>query len=279
MDCTASREGEQMRILIIGAGRTGTGLARWFRANGLEVQIWNRSAIEEAQAQEFSRAGIVLLSSLEEAGAVEFVMFCTADAGTLVVASEVESKAWLEGQPFLFCSGSLDIEPLRRALPGRGLARVHPAFPFCDKAMRIGREDVINFLVESDSESRESVQRLLEATSGRSFFVDRIDKDLYHAGCVFSAGFVASLLGMSRQLLTNSGLTEEDSITISAGLASRTLKNVQCAGGGESVVTGPSARGETQTVVNEVLAIARNDRLLASVYELLNEAIDRKNPR
>ena len=92
-------------------------------------------------------------------------------------------------------------------------------------------------------------------------------KLLYHAAAVFSSNYVATLLDVSRMLMSQTGVNADLEEALAA-LAFSATSNWEQRKGRERF-TGPVARGDLETVRKHIETLGAVDREIASLYEAL----------
>ena len=105
--------------------------------------------------------------------------------------------------------------------------------------------------------------RTLEVPEGR--------RPLYHAAAVMASNYLPPLLDAAARLLEQAGVPHEDALPALLPLVQGTLRNIEELGL-EKAVTGPVARGDTETVNLHLRALEPEDRRL---YALLGRELTR----
>ncbi|MGI9621453.1 MAG: DUF2520 domain-containing protein [Acidimicrobiales bacterium] len=201
---------------IIGLGRAGSSFAAALVAVG-----WNVHGV--ARGEPVSRA----------AADVDLVLICTPDAVVETVAHSIEPGSAVVGH----VAGSLGLGVLgahdRRA-------GIHPllALPNAE----VGADRLLNsgwFAVAGDPIAAEVVVGF----GGRSFSVADADRPIYHAAACIAANHVVALMGQTERLAETIGVPLEAYID----LARSSIENVADLGPAHAL-TGPAARGDTETI-------------------------------
>lgn len=120
---------------------------------------------------------------------------------------------------------------------------------------------------EGTGDVRWIAERLAEASGCRLTDIDPEAKLLYHAAAVFSSNYVATLLDLSRALMSKTGMTADLEEALAA-LAHSAVTNWEERKGRERF-TGPVARGDLDTVRRHIDALAAEDQEIASLYAAL----------
>ncbi|MGB9589864.1 MAG: DUF2520 domain-containing protein [candidate division WOR-3 bacterium] len=171
--------------------------------------------------------------------------------------------AELAGKVFLHCSGVWDSSVLT-SLAERG-ARVgvmHPiqSFPRPDPDLLSG----IYFGISGDPEAEDLAEKIARTLGCRTIRVR--DHALYHAACVMSAGFIATMMRLAGKVIS---FASDGDWRALLPMARGTLKNIEDMGP-ERATTGPQIRGDWETVGRHSEALHMFDPGLALLYNLLS---------
>jgi len=231
-----------MKIIMVGAGRVGGSLARWFTDSGVEVELWDK--VSEHGPPSVEGAALVVLAVPEED---------IASAARAVEGWGVRAEV-----PFVHCSGVA--HPAGFAPTPRPQGAMHPAYSF--SSPDTARSDAACFLLDGDEVAVAAARRVLDAAGlahmrGRSH-----DRKLYHAGCVTASNFVGLLGVAAGTMMEKAGLPPEGARKLLLSLLAGVVENAADAGF-EEALSGPVVRGDADTVLAEA------DRLAEYAPELL----------
>ncbi|MFC4138542.1 MULTISPECIES: DUF2520 domain-containing protein [unclassified Microbacterium] len=217
-------------VAVLGAGRLGSVLARALRAAGLTVYGPVRRG--------------------EEIPASDVVLLCVPDAAIAEAAAGVSTG--LVGH----VSGATGLDDVDFSL--------HPLQTFTGAEGPDAFRGIGAAVAGRTPAALAVATSLAEALGTRPFAVD--DRAGYHAAASFSSNFVLTVLDAAEQVARDAGL--EDARELLAPLVRRTVDN-WVSQGAASVLTGPIARGDEQTVARQRAAIdAARPELVALFDEL-----------
>jgi predicted short-subunit dehydrogenase-like oxidoreductase (DUF2520 family) len=244
---------------VAGPGRVGASLAAWAEAAG---------------ARRVAAAGRAGLAGLTTAGQ-ELLLVAVPDAAVQEVAAVLARRP--QARVVLHTSGSLDasaLAPLRAA--GSAVGSLHPlkAFPrpLPDPAEARG----IVFGVDGDAEARALARRLALAWEAEPVEVPAESRALYHLAASLAAGGAVTLLALAGEIAARLGLPP----AVARGYGELCRGAVAAAtaviadGEPGAAITGPAARGDRETVVRQLDALAGlAPEKLPLVLELARETL------
>ena len=259
-------------LSVIGCGKVGKTLASLFYGGGVfNIDSIVNTTIESGlEAVKFIGAGkaSVNLTGLSQSGVI---MISVPDDEIYGCALKLARCGSVKpGTVAFHCSGFRDsgsLEPL--AACGCLTASVHPARSFSDPKAAARNFAATPCALEGEQSALEFLKQALSAIGGDVFIISAQKKPLYHSAAVFLNNYIVALMHASLSLLAKSGLTEEQSKNIAAALAPAAVDNVLRFGAGASL-TGPVARGDTETVNKEIEALfAQCGRQFSDLYKAL----------
>jgi len=201
------------------------------------------------------------------------VIICVKDRDIRETALRLASAgAELSGKVFLHTAGGLDssvLSPLKDR--GASVGVMHPiqSFPRPDPDLFKG----IYFGVSGDQEAVGLAEEIAAELGCRRIRIR--DHALYHAACVMSAGFIATLLRLAGKVLSEAS---DGSWRALLPMARGTLNNVEVMGP-ERATTGPQVRGDQDTVRAHAEALRMFDPALALLYNLLSAEMTEKKDK
>lgn len=110
-------------------------------------------------------------------------------------------------------------------------------------------------------------RRIAAALGSPVLAVPESRRPLYHAAAVMASNFLPPMLDAASRLLERAGVPYEDALPALLPLVRGTLENI-AERGVEGAVTGPIARGDTETVGLHLRALEGTDRRLYSMLGL-----------
>ncbi|HET7621828.1 MAG TPA: DUF2520 domain-containing protein [Gemmatimonadaceae bacterium] len=252
-------------IFVMGAGRAGVGLARAFRASGVEVAgLHGRHAAGGPDG--------VTVGALPPAfGRASVILVTVRDSQIDDALRELLAAHPAPGAVVLHASGSADpamLGEVRRE--GHPAGTFHPLVPLSDAARAAEALKGAYIGVDGDQEAR-GVARALAGKLGASIVeIPPGEKGRYHAAAVIASNFPAVLLRVSERVLREAGISREDSAGAARALLRVAAGNIE-SGDPARVLTGPIVRGDADTVRSHVRALASDPEALA-VYRALSLA-------
>lgn len=261
-----------MRLAIIGGGRVGKALGRLlvasqrFRLVGL-CDI-TATAAEEAVA--FIGTGKAC-RRVAELPAADVLMIATPDDHVAKVADQAVALPWTAAIAF-HTSGALSSDALA-PLTARGtaVASLHPLRSFAQPAKVVSSFAGTYCTLEGDDRACDSLRVAIESLGGYAVQISPNDKPLYHAAGVMACNNLVALLDVTEGLLEQSGIDTQHRRGILAPLVRETVENWLTLGP-ERALTGPVARGDSDTVAAELAELRSRAPHAAELYRLLGTA-------
>lgn len=266
-------------LSCIGAGRLGKTLCYLLSQHPtLSIgQIINSSSASSHSAIEFIGSGSpATINDLKEA---DIWLIATPDNQIKSVAKQLRSAKVLKPETVVFhCSGLLPSTVLNNENQSLNVASVHPIHSFADPKRSIETFSGCHCAIEGSTDAVAQLDALFSSLGALTFTLDSQHKSLYHAASVMACNYLVSLLEVSHQMLKEAGIDEAiiDSAENSSPLESlirQTLDNYYSLGATQAL-TGPIARGDTDTVETHINALqqAPDSDLWKQLYSALGKA-------
>jgi predicted short-subunit dehydrogenase-like oxidoreductase (DUF2520 family) len=246
-------------IVIIGAGRLGTALARALSNAGLSIRAMaDPSSTAASRARRLVGRRRVFRDNVQAAGEGHALFLCVPDSTIAVTAQELASSgiAW-RGKVVFHCSGLLPssiLGPLRRR--GAWTASCHPVRSFPARGAQHNPFRGIPVGVEGQARAIAWLGPVLRRLGAEPFVLRPADKPLYHAACSLASNHVVALLDMARGLLVGAGFPKKKALAVLLPLTQGTLHDVNKVGT-EAALTGPIVRGDVRTVQEHLAALKK----------------------
>ncbi len=213
-----------------------------------------------ALAAELSGVTHVPVSAL--AAHVDLAILAVADRD---VATFAGHNAWSAGITVVHTSGSLDLAPLHAATArGAATGSFHPlvSFPSALAAQAAQAERFADCVAAIDGDERVLAQlrSLAAALDMRAVHVGAEWRVRWHAAAAFMANASASLASLGDEMLSSLPLDAHERRLAIAGLLGSVAQNVAALPVDSplrAVISGPIARGDTDTVARHLAELAR----------------------
>jgi predicted short-subunit dehydrogenase-like oxidoreductase (DUF2520 family) len=262
-------------VVVVGAGRLGTALARALAARGYEVRaLVSRTAAHARRAA--GRAGLDALAlganQLGRLPPSELIFITTPDGLVAETAGRLAALPSLGARVALHASGALSSEALA-PLRARGVrtGSMHPLASVSDADAGAERLRGAFYCVEGEPAARAAARRVVRDLGGESFAVESRHKPLYHAAAVMTAGHVVALFDLALHTLARCGLPERRAQAVLLPLLRSVVGNLSTRTT-RGALTGSFARGDVETVRKHLAALGRLGETDAlEVYRLLGE--------
>ncbi len=256
-------------LSFIGCGKLGQTLGQlWTRQRTFEVrQILTRSLESSRQAASFITAGTPI-STPTQLQAADIFLIATPDDQIATAAAQLANSACLRPGAIVFhCSGALPSTVLQAlAKKGALIASVHPVKSFASAQQAADSFAGTWCGMEGDPAALQMLRPAMLAIGALPVDIRTEDKLIYHAAAVFASNYLVTLLDAALQAYMKAGIPEQAAREMIAPLVKGTLGNVVHAGP-EKALTGPIARGDSQTVQRQYRALSAWNNSYARLYK------------
>jgi predicted short-subunit dehydrogenase-like oxidoreductase (DUF2520 family) len=267
-------------IVIIGAGRMGLALgAALHRSGEVERLMYLGRSLEPPPHPLFEpdvrtggqpaaeyRTGILPLPP-----ETTVLLLAVPDAALAEVTYDVVAAGTAPpGCAALHLSGALStdvLEPLHRA--GYAIGSIHPLQTVADPWRSADRLFGVSFAVTGDPAGSRAAHRLVHALDGRPLVIPPNLRPVYHAAAVMASNHVVALVAAAARLLEQAGVPSDEAAPALMPLVAGTIENMQQLGI-PAALTGPIARGDSDTVRLHLARLSAVDR---SLYSALSREV------
>ena len=245
-----------MRLGIVGGGRAAWAFGSAWRRIGWPISgVSLREASHSPLASLLSTARVDIVQLTRDA---EVILVAVSDRSINEVAAMIPQT-----EAIIFHASG--------AMPSvRGGFSLHPL----KSLAAVGEpSDLQDAMLVFEGEHRKTAKLIVKAIGARWTEIKPEQKALYHAAAVFGANYVASLLDIAQQIMTQAGIGDvrEELATLARSAIDNWLAHVD-----DTRFTGPAARGDLETIRRHINAL-RDQPRLAELYEILAEHIARQN--
>ena len=260
-------------VAIIGIGRVGGALAlslprSKYSVTALVSREWTDDIVALAERVEGAR--LLPPEELADGLAADIVFFTTQD--TELRNAVAEYRGFMRGSFVFHTSGSTPssiLEPLREG--GNKIGSLHPLVSISSPELGPERFPQAYMCVEGDAEAVEVGREIVKDLGGKPFCIETRFKTLYHAAAVTACGHLVALFDAAVEMMTDCGLSTEDSTKILLPLVASTVGNLGLQSTPEAL-TGTFARADSETFTKHLAALnAVGSNELLEIYLLLGE--------
>lgn len=268
-----------MRTGIIGAGKVGCSLGKYFRLANLEVTGYydvNKNLAKEAAT--FTET--TFIEDLETIVKISDTLFLTVPDDLITTVWNQMKDMSLEGKFICHCSGALSAGD---AFPGIDKCgafgySVHPLFAVSDKYNSYKELSHAYFVIEGDEKHREEIAEIFRNLGNEVRYIAAKDKVKYHCAAAVCSNHVVALIQESLDLMQECGFDEESALKALAPIMLGNMQHIAERGTVNSL-TGPVERADVKTVEKHLNCLDEKQQML---YRLLSEVLisigEKKNP-
>ncbi len=260
-----------LAFVIIGPGKLGTALGKQLSLSGYTpVGVAGRTLTTTRKAADIIGAAESTTDPWTVTTRADIVFITTPD-GAIVPTCETitHHKGFKEGTVVLHCSGSLQSTILTVGNSDnihRG--SLHPLQSFAGGELATNPFKGINIAVEGDAIAEKTAHRIGETLGATCFTIKTEAKALYHASAVVASNYLVTLMDIAFSLLETAGIDRGKALDILAPLIEGTYANIKTVGIPDAL-TGPIARGDTETIVHHLTEMADQKKDLLEIYSRL----------
>ncbi len=267
-----------MKIGIIGAGKVGCSMGKYFVENGIPVAgFYSRHQESAEQAATFTKTEkFDSLTSLVDL--CDIVFIATPDDAIREVWNRIHSLS-IENKVICHFSGSLSSDVFsRREQTGALCCSLHPMYAFSDRFTSYEKLNTVIFSIEGD---KQGIVRLRELflPLGNSVYKIASDKKVkYHCAASMVSNMMIGLYELSIRMLEDCGLDQEQARLFVEPLVRGNIENVLNTSSAEAL-SGPIERGDLETVKKHLMVLrGREKRIYQDLGQIVLQIAEEKNP-
>ncbi len=256
-------------ISIIGCGKVGSAIAQ------LAANAGRKSAALADRTESIARglgdriaAPQAVCDVQSAAGAAQIVLLTVNDDAIEPLCNQLaDAGAFGAGSIVAHCSGALgsDILSAARDRCGCRIASMHPLTTFPTAEAAIERFAGTYCFCEGQASAVEELMELARSIGGKPASITSDGKVLYHAAAVMACNYLTALVDASITLCQRAGIDRTTAWDALSPLVGATLENISKLGPADAL-TGPIARGDSQTVARHIDALGACDADLQAFY-------------
>ena len=248
----------QPTLSIIGCGITGRSLgALWRRQQTFKLQeLCSRTLDSALSARDFIGAGSVK-KSITALSAANVFLISTTDDQIEIAAKELASHCVVRAGDLVFhCSGALTSSALSSLQEqGAWTASVHPIKSFATADSVVESFSGTFCAMEGEQKALNRLKPAFESIGAQVISIAPEKKVLYHASMSLLCNYLCALMDIGLECLESSGMPRDQAKHAIKPLTQETLGNIFSMDTTDAL-TGPIARGDLQTLKNQIEAIA-----------------------
>jgi predicted short-subunit dehydrogenase-like oxidoreductase (DUF2520 family) len=261
----------QLTLGIIGCGHVGKVLGRLLSSSGaVAVQdVLNRSAGSAQRAVAFIGEGQAI-DRFAQLRPAEIYMIAASDDQIVACGEQLAAAGLVGAHTVVFhCSGALRSDALAAVLEqGGAVASIHPIRSFADPEQMAADFGGTWCGVEGNPRALDMLGPMLVAIGARLVPIDADFKNIYHSAAVFASNYLVTLLEVAANAYVKAGMPKEVAIELMGPLVRTTVDNVLRLGPA-AALTGPIARGDMETALRQLHAVADWNPEYGALYKLL----------
>lgn len=268
-----------MKTGIIGAGKVGCSLGKYFVLHGLSLSGFF-DADQEAAGTAAAFAETNVEEKLENLVQKSDVLFLTVPDGLITEVWKQIREFPLQGKYICHCSGALSAGEAFPGIVDSGAFgySVHPLFAVSDRFHSYKELSNAYFTIEGEEKHLNTVMELFQSFGNPVRQIRAEDKVKYHCAAAICSNQVIALIQESLELMQQCGFEEHSALEALQPLIRGNVQRVVEKGPVESL-TGPVERGDEKTVQKHLRCLGEQEQMLYLLLsEKLVEVAGRKNP-
>ena len=282
---------EKPGFAIVGCGRLGTALGKHLTTAGYPLTgLASRSISSARETAEIIGTSDFGEPMWEMTGSADVVFITTPDGMISEAFTRIKKHGGFKpGSVVMHCSGAHPSTILQRGGdPEIHIGSMHPLQSFASKNVMGNPFAGIVISVEGSPKAVSIACAMADDLGARCLTIPTEGKTLYHAAAVAASNYLVTLMHFAVRLMETAGIPSEEAFGVLKPLIDGTLSNIEKAGISRAL-TGPIARGDTETIQRHNTAILARVPEFIDLYKTLgrytvemagrNEAITREQAR
>lgn len=250
-----------MKIGLIGSGKVGFSLGKYFVSNGLSVTGYYSKNPESAkQAAKFTNT--TYYDTLERILEVSDTLFITTPDGVIKEIWDHIQKLSIENKIICHCSGSLS-STIFSQIDTRGSFgySIHPLQAISNKEESYKSLSNCLFTIEGSPGRIRDMEALFLQLGNPVQIISAEKKALYHAAAVTVSNHMLALFKSGMGMLVSCGFSEKNAASALLPLMTGNLENLR-AQGLPNALTGPVERGDEETIKKHLSVLTSKEKQL-----------------
>ena len=268
-----------MHIGIIGAGKVGFSLGKFFVQGGVPVTGYfsrHRESAQEAALFTHTKP----FDSLETLVQQSDALFLTVPDGAIASVFDQLRQFEISGKQICHCSGAWSAQDAFPGIQTTGAYSysIHPLFPISSKFSAWRELPGAFFCLEGSGPHLPQWEALLTGLGASVRIIPSQEKIRYHAACAIASNLMCALAAESLSLLETCGFSEAEGRQALAPLMRANLDHI-LKDGPQKALTGPVERNDTQTVARHLACLSQPEQrqLYAAASQLLVQLAQNKH--
>ena len=261
-----------MQIAIVGAGNVGTSLAVLLHAAGHQI-IGIASRTEDSAARAANRVNAPYSTNPANfTQQAELIFITTPDRAISEVCDQIAHNGGFKPQSIVaHTSGAHSSAILASATQHNAYPiSFHPLQTFANPDAGIKNLPGSFITIEGNVAALPAARQLVEDLDCKLLEIPTEGKELYHAAACIACNYFTTLIDAALNVMEAAGVEKKDGLPALYPLIAGTLKNISQVGTVDSL-TGPIARGDSQTVEAHLTKMEEHIPALIPLYNLLGQ--------
>jgi predicted short-subunit dehydrogenase-like oxidoreductase (DUF2520 family) len=251
-------------VVIVGAGRMGLALgSALLQQEAVQRLVFMGRSYEPPPHPIFDSGAEFRTLPSRLPGGTHVVILAVPDDALPEVAYDLAMMGPAPpGCAALHLSGALSTDvlgPLHGA--GYTLGSLHPLMAVADPWLAGERLMGAAFAITGEPAAIAAARRVVSALHGLPLIIPPALRPVYHAAAVIGSNYLVAIAGLAMRLLVEAGVREDEALPALLPLLRGTLDNIEQLGVPASL-TGPIARGDSDTIRLHLARLSAGDRVL-----------------